>query len=139
MKKRVIAKEAQVSESAKIMNFKVQMPTNKGEMNRESMIYYVSINGSIDDKLWFIDLLDKTKKEKDNNVRKGEKYNGNDLYTLREEFCIHFSEFYQLSDEYKRKQYKDTYFADALASMMALCEDHKAKQSDNVIDLEMVS
>ena len=127
MKKRVIAKEAQVSESAKIMNLAVQMPANKGELNRESMLYYVINNGTVDDQLWFLDLLDNNAVEKDNNVRKGETYKGYNLYTVREEFCIHFPRFYDLSDKAKREKNKDTYFADALTDLRAKLEAERQK------------
>lgn len=134
MKKRIIAKEAQVSESTKIMNLAVQMPANKGELNRESMIHYVINNGTVEDQLWFLDLLDENAVVKQNNVRKGETYNGYDLYTVREEFCIHFPRFYDLSDKAKREKNKDTYFADALTALRAKLEAER--QQAEVIPFE---
>lgn len=117
MKKRIIAKDAQVSESTKIMNLAVQMPANKGELNRESMLHYVINNGTVEDQLWFLDLLDENAVVKQNNVRKGETYNGHDLYNVREAFCVHFPRFYDLSDKAKREKNRDTYFNDALANL----------------------
>lgn len=80
-----------------------EMPTNKGELNKKNMTAYVKAKGTVEDKFWFADLLEKNKVLKESNLPNTEASFGLDLHKVREAFCVHFCDFYFLSDKSKRE------------------------------------
>jgi len=127
-----VIKASTTNVSNKVVDFSTAMPKNKGEMNKESMMFYVRTYGEQADQKWFARLLKDNQKEKKNNIQGGT-YMSFDMGVVREQFCQHFEDFYHLSDKAKREARIDTYFATELDELFSLLDDEEEQDAENNI------
>lgn len=76
---------------ASIKDLKLNPPTKKTELTKDNMIKFIKDYGTIEDKKWFLELLDANTQNKINNLTK-EVVVGYDLPKIREAFAIRFFE-----------------------------------------------
>jgi hypothetical protein len=89
----------------KKINLVNEMPTSKGELNKKNMFSYVMEKGTEADRKWFATILKNNKVAKVSNLPNAEEeVQGLDLHKVREAFCVHFKDFYHLSDKAKREK-----------------------------------
>jgi hypothetical protein len=110
------------------------MPENKGEMNKESMMFYVRSYCDMADQKWFARLLRDNQKEKTNNIQGGT-YQSFYMGKVREAFCQRFEDFYHLSDKAKREARIDRYFETELDDLFNLLDDEDQDIEDNIVPM----
>ena len=71
------------------LNAKTDNPKTKNDLTKKYMLDYIKYRGTDEDKEWYIDLIEKNQKEKNNNLT-GKSYVGTDLKKVREAFVKRF-------------------------------------------------
>ena len=86
---------------AKVKDLRLNPPTKKTELTKESMLKYMKDESvSKKDKKWFVDLMNNNKVKKKNNLT-GEIVETYDLAKIREEFAIKY--FPSISTKLRQK------------------------------------
>lgn len=103
---------------AKVKDLKLNPPTKKSDLNKDSMLKFIKENGTGEDKEWFVTLMNNNKIKKKNNFT-GEVGDGYDLPKVREEFAKRF--FPEISSKAKnanKRKKENTSFEDQLAALL---------------------
>ena len=103
---------------ASVKDLKLNPPKKKTELTKTNMLKFIKEYGSVEEKKWFIELLEKNTLKKKNNLKGGAEIEGYDLPVIREEFAKAF--FPDISSYEKNKKKKNSHkptFADEIEQL----------------------